>query len=185
MVTPKTTLHVKDAIDAFKTSVIDDAGTSALTPGEKHWMEELSCVYLCTELDVSVPQETTGEFKEKLARMKQFGGGSALSTRLFTYAMHLISEPDFHTNTAAFLATIERHKNHWSQQCLTAHEFYTDKQPVEDFMRDYFDNPTRITQTELTYFLAFYFKHFYRLLYDFLLVYTQGHTPVYYGNAHI
>lgn len=174
---------LKDSAGEFVTQCINNPEKCGLTRSEKLWMEELSKIYLTAELDIKIPDSPTAEFSEALQKATIFGHNSAITTRIILYAANLASEKDFFTNTASYTTTIEHHQEHWSQKFVESTHAYTQKRPIEDFMRDYFDDPEAIDSTELSYFLTLYFKHFYRLLYQFMLFYTKSQSPIYYGKS--
>jgi hypothetical protein len=179
----KNTEILKVFAGEFKTAHLDDPAKCGLTKEEKLWMEELSKVYLCIELGIDVPKTSDEVFLEKIRTITAFGHDSTLITRLITFAADIISAADFTQNASSCLTTLNTHESHWAQKHLEAHHAYLIKRPVEDFMEAYFDAPDSIPNEELTYFLTFYFKHFYRLLYQFMLFYTKS-EPIYYGRAH-
>jgi hypothetical protein len=174
---------LKESAKEFILSCLDNPNKCGLTRSEKLWMEELSKIYLCAELHLKLPDHPTPEFQGQIKQMTEFGGDSALIARMIIYAANLAQEQDFFSNTASYMTTLEHHQEHWSQKHLEIQRLYTQKRPIEDFMHDYFDQPQSISEEELTYFLTLYFKHFYRLLYQFMLFYSQSHTPIYYGRA--
>jgi hypothetical protein len=184
MIEPALIATLKESASTYKQSCIDNPEKCQLTKSERLWMEELSKVYLCAELDIDVPETANAEFLEKIRTITSFGHDSTLTTRLITYAANILSDKEFRTNAARFITTLDTHEKHWAQQHVESSHSYTKKRPVEDFMHDYFAVPESIMKEELTYYLTFYFKHFYRLLYQFMLFYTQSHSPVYYGRAH-
>ncbi len=174
---------LKDAAREFIGACINNPQKCGLTRSEKHWMEELSKVYITAELNMNVPEVPTPEFVAQLRKATAFGFDSALVTRLILYGSELVREKDFFTNTPSYMTTLENHQTHWSQKFVEAQHQYGQKRQIEDFMGDYFNDPKAVTDKELTYYLTLYFKHFYRLLYQFMLFYTQLHTPVFYGRA--
>jgi len=173
----------RNVVREFKTQILDSSDHNPLTPNERMWMDELSKVYLCVELNVNVPEKNTPEFRESINKLSLFGDESTLETRLYIHGNDLISAADFAANTPAYLSTIARHHEHWSAKHIESSHAYSDPRDIQDFMRNYFNNPEQITQDELTYFLTFYFKHFYKFLHDILLLYTQRESPIYYGRA--
>jgi hypothetical protein len=173
----------KRVVREFKAQILDSSEHNPLTPNEHLWMDELSKVYLCVELNIDVPETNTPEFKESLNRLAAFGDKSALETRLYIYGNDLVTAEDFAANTPSYLSTIARHHEHWTVRHIESNHTYPDPRDITDFMRNYFNNPEQITKEELTYFLTFYFKHFYKFLHDILLLYTQRESPIYYGRA--
>lgn len=171
---------VKRALFAFKKTVIDDPLKHGLTKGEALWMEELSKVYLAKELDIPIPNESTKEFADAMARVTAFGDSSALVTRIYVFSLNLVIEPDFFTNMSHYLSTLERHYQHWGQKLL---DISHATQSIEDFMTEYFNDPENVNPQESEYYIAWYFKHFYKFLYDFVLSYTQTGSEVFYGRA--
>lgn len=115
--------------------------------------------------------------------MMEFGGDSAMATRLILTAATIVGEKDFFHHAASVITTLLHHEEHWSQKHLAALHLYTNKRTIEEFMQDYFDHPKSIETCELTYYLTFYFKHFYKLLHAFMLMYTQTTQPILYGRA--
>ena len=176
MITPTIVQSLKDAASGFE--------IGGLTPSERHWMEELSKVYLCAELNIDPPEHPSKAFSEAVRKMTEFGHDSALTTRLILYGATIAGEKDFFSRAAATIATLLHHEEHWSQKHLDALHLYANKRTIEEFMRDYFDRPESISTEELAHYLTFYFKHFYKLLHTFLLVYTQTNQPILYGRAH-
>lgn len=174
---------LKDVAGEFVTQCIDDPQRCGLTKSEKLWMEELSKIYLTAELDIGVPDSPTREFSSLIAKATAFGSGSAIITRIILTMANFVSEKDFFTNTSSYMTTLERHQEDWSQKFLESHHHYSAKRPIEDFMHDYFESPELISHEELSYFLTLYFKHFYRLLCQFMLFYTQSQSTIYYGRG--
>jgi len=183
MAEPTIAQTFRHVVREFKTQILDNSEHNPLTPNERLWMDELSKVYLCVELDIDIPKTNTPEFGKSLDRLAAFGDKSALETRLYIYGNDLVSAEDFIANTPAYLSTIARHHEHWSNKHIESHHQYVNPRDIQNFMLDYFDKPELIAQDELTYYLTFYFKHFYKFLHDLLLLYTQSETQIYYGRA--
>ncbi len=183
MIDTRIVQSLKDSASVFVTECVNNPQKCGLTRSEKNWMEELSKVYLCAELHVDLPDHPTKEFLEKIRQMTEFGHDSAVTTRMILYSANIACEKDFASNTPAYLATLEHHQEHWSQKHLESQHAYVQKRSIEDFMQAYFDAPESISENELTFYLTLYFKHFYRLLYQFMLFYTQSQSQVYYGRG--
>lgn len=171
---------VKQALLTFKQEIINDPHKHGLTKGEALWMEELSKVYLIRELDIAIPDASTDKFADAMGRVSAFGANSSLVTRIYIFSLNLVIEPDFFTNMSHYLSTLERHYQHWGQKLL---EISHATHSIEDFMTEYFNDPEKVNPKDTEYFVSWYFKHFYKFLYDFILLYTQTNSPVFYGRA--
>jgi hypothetical protein len=183
MISPTTASNLKKTADEFKTQVMDNPQRNPLTTAERLWIDELSKVYLCVELDIPIPDDNTADFRDALTKLSDFGNHSALETRLYVFSESFLSNDDFYANTANYLSTLNRHYEHWSTKHIESTHAYLKPRPIEEFMSDYFDRPESVTQEELTYYLTFYFKHFYKFLHDLILIYVETHSQLYYGRA--
>lgn len=174
---------LRTGAESFARETVNSPTKNGITDGEKHWMEELSKIYLCNELHIEVPEKADEQFLKTLRQATEFGADSALVTRLVMFAAAIVCEPDFLENSSTYMSTVEHHRNHWNQQAMEAMHAYKQQRPIEDFMTEYFENPQSVPEIELSYYLTLYFRHFYRFLYSFMLFYIESHSPVYYGRS--
>lgn len=174
---------LKDAARLFIQEHINNPDVCGITAGEKLWLEELSKIYLCSELHIQIPDHATVEFQQSIQNLIEFGADSAIASRLILYTANIMNEKDFLTNTSSYIGSIEHHQAHWSQKHVEAQHAEFTKRPIESFMNDYFEHPNSISDAELTYHLTLYFKHFYRFLHKFMLFYIKQHLPLHYGTS--